>query len=313
MPPLDVRRKLIRRKPLKHDRLTPLLTRRRKRVTVCIAAIATEANSASGEDENVIIIGSDRGLTHGEITEYLLEDKTKTMWFTNKIVMLAAGDIDFLIDVFRDAYRRVSNSNELLVREVAGVVAAAYRRNRELHDEHTVLSRYMLDRETFIDKMQNLDRSVIQKILSELEEGETTIRATSIIAGLDREGDHIYLVASPGYSISRDGVGFAAIGIGAEHAETIFAEADYTENREWIEAVMLTYLAKKRAQAAPGVSEATDLYWIKSDGYRYIEPQASLLRRFEQIRLESQKRARIVLVKGLEKVAEEIKAVPPVE
>ncbi len=71
-----------------------------------------------------------------------------------------------------------------------------------------------------------------------------------------------------------DSVGFAAIGYGRRHAESQFMFARYTSAARPTDAILLTYVAKKRAEVAPGVGMATDMFIIASLGTNaFIDPQ----------------------------------------
>lgn len=122
----------------------------------------------------------------------------------------------------------------------------------------------------------------MRRLRDRLDEAE--LDATMIIAGLDVDVGHIYLIDDPGDYICCDSEAFAAIGLGRQHAQSVFTEAMYTDITPWTEAVVLVYLAKKRAEAAPGVGRPdTDIYWIKADGYAYVAPKADLMRELIKI------------------------------
>ena len=82
-----------------------------------------------------------------------------------------------------------------------------------------------------------------------------------IFAGVDERGTHIYVVEDNELRCN-DGVGFAAIGSGARHAETQLSLAGHAWNSPNYHALLLTYMAKKRAELAPGVGKLTDLFVI---------------------------------------------------
>jgi hypothetical protein len=56
---------------------------------------------------------------------------------------------------------------------------------------------------------------------------------TAVIAGLDGDAGHIYLIDDPGDYICCDSEGFAAIDLGREHAESVFTESMYTDRTPW--------------------------------------------------------------------------------
>ncbi len=100
----------------------------------------------------------------------------------------------------------------------------------------------------------------------------------AIIAGVDELGGHIFTVEPPGWERPWNSTGFAAIGIGAEHAELVFLGSQYTQNRPWQQALAITFFAKKRAEISSGVGPNTDLYYIFNTGYRYFEPAGEYIK-----------------------------------
>lgn len=80
-----------------------------------------------------------------------------------------------------------------------------------------------------------------------------------IIAGHDDGGAHIWAIHN---DIARchDVEGFACIGAGADHADSQLRFAGFTRNSGPQEALVLAYLAKRRAEMAPGVGKMTDIH-----------------------------------------------------
>jgi len=92
-----------------------------------------------------------------------------------------------------------------------------------------------------------------------------------IFAGVDQDGPatvtgplphpHIYLADGPEITC-QDRVGFAAIGIGASHSESQFMYVGHTVEKPLIDTLLTTYIAKRRAEIAPGVGKETDMFAI---------------------------------------------------
>jgi len=88
----------------------------------------------------------------------------------------------------------------------------------------------------------------------------------TIIAGMDETGPHIYSIDSDGVSSCNDSAGFAAIGIGARHAESQFMFQHFAPHWHIGPALILLYTAKRRAEVAPGVGSETDMFLIAPKG-----------------------------------------------
>jgi hypothetical protein len=304
----QVSAKLIRRKPLKHDRRTSRWQWRRP-VTICTAAIAKGTRS-DGTSYDVIVTASDRMITLGGATEYTWRDQTKCFSFSNSIIAMTAGDPDLMLEIYRDAYVSFEGEADMTVQKVAERIAEKFRDLRKRRNERIILSPHGLSFDEFTDKQQKLAPTVLERIINQLYGDEGVLDTMTIVAGLDGDVGHIYVVGDPGEYELRDSAGFAAIGLGSEHASAVFAESMYTEHYPWTETVLLTYLAKKRAESALGVGPDTDLYWITPNGYGYVEPKDNLLAEFSKIQRDRDNRMRRAIEKGHRRLRSMIEGFP---
>jgi hypothetical protein len=74
-------------------------------------------------------------------------------------------------------------------------------------------------------------------------------------------GTHLFVVRGAEIECL-DVVSFAAIGAGDWHANSQFMFAKHNYNRPFSETLFATYVAKKRAEVAPGVGQATDMFMV---------------------------------------------------
>src|SRR5262249_17485392 len=72
---------------------------------------------------------------------------------------------------------------------------------------------------------------------------------------------HIYVADKDAVS-SHDNIGFAAIGGGSWHAESQFMFARYAKWASMARCMLVSYIAKKRAEVAPGVGSETDMWAV---------------------------------------------------
>jgi hypothetical protein len=98
------------------------------------------------------------------------------------------------------------------------------------------------------------------------------LKAEAIIAGVDATGPHVYHVDDPGQSTCHDNAGFFAIGIGWRHFETVFMAQRYAPTRDFYDALLLTFSAKRQAEMAPGVGRATDMIIMEKNGSHVLPP-----------------------------------------
>jgi len=98
----------------------------------------------------------------------------------------------------------------------------------------------------------------------------------AIFAGIDMSGPHLYVVRNGNVSCE-DRIGFAAIGVGSWHAESLFMAAGHTRAATTSRALYLTFAAKKRAEIAPGVGVETDMFMIGPQLGSYISIRDSII------------------------------------
>ena len=247
-------------------------------MTVCIAAIGTWMPAPPAPPEPVVILADDRMITVKDVREYELSDQTKTYALSDRMRVLVAGNGEVLLEICQAVHREMLRDGIMNVATAAKLLAAEFSRVRTERNERRVLSPYNLTFETFHARQQQFSPEFIKRIDEDLRNWRRAdLGAEAIVAGVDDEGGHIYIVNDPGQEECCNAAGFAAIGIGTDHAEAEFMNARYTQNWPWTHSVVLTYASKKRAEVAPGVGWATDLYYIsKGGGVAYFDPSSPL-------------------------------------
>jgi hypothetical protein len=112
----------------------------------------------------------------------------------------------------------------------------------------------------------------------------------TIVAGVDLTGPHIYVVTNRGITCN-DAAGFAAIGVGYWHANSQFMFAEHARSKTMAQTLLLAYAAKRRAEVAPGVGEATDMFMIGPTVGSYFKIGDHVLGKLKEIYIETRKRA----------------------
>lgn len=257
-------------------------------MTVCIAAIC----------QNGMIFGaSDRMMTSGDIefepkldaiTKPELEQplamafnaNTKIYPVTNSIVIMTAGDSALQSEIIQNVNIQIQRAIQekphwISVKEAVGMYLDAYENAKSIRAHQKIFSPYGLDLKTFIEKSGQMSGLLVSEINSQIQRFDNYFSEVhgieTIIAGIDATyGDdtpsaHIYSIvktASGDVVTCGDSVGFAAVGSGARHAESQFMLAGHSPYSSNSETLLLTYLAKKRSEVAPGVGEGTDMFTI---------------------------------------------------
>jgi len=221
-------------------------------VTVCIAARSVA----------MIIAASDRMLTSGDI-QFEPSAGMKLTQLTNSIFAMTSGDsllqTEIAIRVGAEVYERIHRQPEnwWLVSDVADVYVKHYNEVRRKRAENEVLAPLGLDGPSFLSAQRTMSRQLVTQLATELMNYEVPA-VSAIFGGCDLTGSHIYTVRD-GVATCADSVGFAAIGIGGRHASSQFMFARHAWNSPFPDTLLLTYVAKRRAEVSPGVGRGTDM------------------------------------------------------
>ena len=233
-------------------------------MTICISAIC--------ENYNMIVTASDRMITTGDVQ--FEPDSRKVIPLTRSIFLLIAGDTPLQYEIIRQLKIDVDDRIEkdptdwLNVSDVADLYAKYYFQVKRQKAENEILRPLGLDSDSFISRQKNMDQDFISKISNAIVYFKMDIIET-IITGIDNRGAHIFKFENE-KNQDFDGVGFASIGYGMRHSESEFMFAGHSGFRKLPETLLLAYSAKKRAEVAPGVGEATDMHLIGPYlGYNY--------------------------------------------
>jgi len=200
-----------------------------------------------------------------------------------------------------------------LVEEIADI----YSKNLVAHlkkiIERTILEPVGLNWKSYLsnypDKYPSWFEERKMKVWGDIEPPVTK----TIIAGVDENGAHIFIINEDGEVTCQDRAGFAAIGIGVWHAESQFMFEKHSPSKPYPDTLFLTYVAKRRAEVAPGVGKDTDLCVISLRG-GYVELSEELIvfnKVYENIIRKGEKESaklKIAIMDIMEKTQEERKA-----
>jgi len=223
-------------------------------LTVCVAAIA---------DSCMVIAASDRMLTAADME--FQPPQSKILQLTPSICVMAAGDsvlhTEIMNGVSRDARAKTESEPETWrVRDAVDLYHYYYDAERVRQAEAAYLTPLGLTTDSFIARQDEMNAEFLKLVGRNLVEFEMS-ELSVIICGVDQDGAHIYIVNN-GDILCHDEVGFAAIGAGERHAASQFMLAGHTRYSHLAGTVLLAYIAKRRAEVAPGVGSATDMISI---------------------------------------------------
>lgn len=227
-------------------------------MTVCIAAIC---------QPGMVLGASDRMLTAGDIQ--FEPDREKIFALTTSIVAMTAGDAslqdELMAKLKGEIERRIETEKRwLTVQEVAELYGQYFAEVKSKKAETAILSPLGLRTSSFLAQQSGMLPSLVEKLATEMINFEIPTVST-IFAGIDLRGAHIYVVDDAEVTC-RDSVGFAAIGAGEWHASSQMMFAGHSIIKWFPDTVLSVYAAKKRAEVAPGVGEATDMFIVHELG-----------------------------------------------
>ena len=250
----------IRPRPLKHGRKAPYSKHNKAPpVTVCIAAIS----NAGLNQRPIILAAADRMITIGDIE--FEPEQTKAFYLASHTLVLMAGEMHLHAHAIPRVLGAIKNhsSGPLLVQEIADYYAMEFAVYRRTLAERSILTPLGITMDTLPQKQREMSDHIAELINQELQLSQ--IKAQAIIAGLDPTGPHIYVVSDPGVSRSFDTESFAVSGLGEELARPQLMLAGYHRRWNAVDAAMLIYSAKRRAEMVSSVGPQTDMFII-ADG-----------------------------------------------
>jgi hypothetical protein len=203
-------------------------------------------------------------LTSGDIQFEPSDIKIRRL--TNSIAIQTAADSDLHDEIYQGVSAEVQARIEYdpddwwAVKDVAELYARHYNEVKSKRAERALLAPLRMTMEEFLDRQQDMNSELVARLTSEIINFDAgTVQA--IIAGIDVTGPHLWLVHNESVRCL-DRVGFVAIGAGEWHSKSQFMFAEYSRFTSITTAMRLIYSAKKRAEVAPGVGEATDMFYI---------------------------------------------------
>lgn len=192
----------------------------------------------------------------------------KLVPLNNHIMAMTAGNAGFQSDALQHLFVQLESTrnpsdnpfSSIPVRDVASQYIDFCNRERRVAT-NTLLAPYGLTTESYIDKQRSMSDQFVKWVTDEVETIRKEIGDPVLFCGIDATGTHIFWCNGNGLS-SCDAFAFAAIGSGGEHAESQFMLAGHTRLASVAETILLTYVAKKRSEVAPGVGKQTDMFVI---------------------------------------------------
>jgi hypothetical protein len=270
--PLDRPRKLIRREPLKHDRV-PSRRLRNPHMTVCTASTFfclydKDTNDFGG----AVIAASDRRLSDAGLGIGYQGSRWKGAAFPAiKQLVLVSGDIAIHSAIIRELTSNLTNLTPTTL-EMAEMVAELIRKYRMVEATRLFLAPLNLNHDSFLDQQRVMEPTLVRELAKQLINHK--IDAEVLIAGCDGEKEaNLYRVDSDGLVTCHTDIGFVSIGSGGIHSSAYFMTLPYSHSVMYFHALYHTFVAKKKAEVDPYVDSFTDMFLIARDGVEKIVPE----------------------------------------
>jgi hypothetical protein len=262
-------------------------------------------------EEDIIIGASDRMITSGDIQ---FEPQQSKIWkLTASLAIMTAGDsplqTTLLGHLAAAVVARYGNDFKAIVpvNEVAELYSYYHAEEQAKEAARKYLAPFGLDLKSFLSRQKDLSPDFVSQVGNNMVNFSLP-DVEAIIAGVDEVGASLYQIFN-GEVICQDAVGFASIGAGGWHASSQFMFAGHARRRPVHDTMFLTYAAKKRAEVAPGVGEATDMFYIGPGTGTYTkihsETVAVLDKIYQEVR-NNEAELRAQAVRKVEEYAEEI-------
>ena len=235
-------------------------------MTVCIAALCNWLYP-NKEIGRAVITAADRMLTSGDV-EYE-PPQFKTCFLAPKINILVAGDMVVHTEALLATHRRIAVSPSDDVENAARIYASCVQDVRERRAADLYLRALGLDQLSFLQQQKQMNQQLVFDLASQLQAYELDVEA--LVVGCDGNiSAHIFHVDGLGIVTCHDDINFAAIGLGREHAKSFFMASKYPKILSYSQALPVIFVAKKRAEIAPGVGTKTDYFLITRFGVEKV-------------------------------------------
>jgi len=178
--------------------------------------------------------------------------------------LLVSGDLNTHSQAIQDTHAQIAGKPDAKPLDIALIYGRSIQAINLRNAEAVILAPLGLNTDTFNVQQRDLSEGYVDTLRRQLQEFRGP-DVEAIIAGSDGKEVHLYTIDHMGVVNCLDDTGFAAIGIGAWHARSRLMQIGYTNTRIFAPALASIFAAKKTAEIAPGVGEATDIHVILRD------------------------------------------------
>ena len=227
-------------------------------MTICVATAC--------DGGKTIVVASDRMLSAPFLTVEFDHQDAKIDEIGNNCVALSSGDALCVQDVLVAGIGTASQLQNPTIGMLADHVKLQFCEIRKQRINDYVLGPRGIDFDMFYQGgvIGRFPQDLAMLIDNQVQSYELGTRI--LIAGVDDSGGHIFDIADPGAMACFDRIGYHAIGAGHRHALLKLVALGQHQTKSINETVFNVYCAKRVAELAPGVGQATSMKIVSRSG-----------------------------------------------
>lgn len=226
-------------------------------MTICMAAIA---------EEKYIACISDKIVTLSNPSTEFEQDGSKTHCIDKRSIFASAGLALEALPILEDVRGKIKDS--FSIDQICNLVQKSYEHQRNSNINELFLKKFGLTVDIFVTNQKTLDPNIINTIYQTLNAWKYDL--TVMIAGVDKNGPHIFTIENPVKKNNHDMLAHCHIGSGGVHAFSSFISNQYHPKLSLNRVLGIVYEAKKRSEEATGVGEKSDMYIISEQGTKKL-------------------------------------------
>jgi 20S proteasome alpha/beta subunit len=236
-------------------------------MTVCVAAISS--------DGECIVCVADKALSYGDYIQWD-SDCTKISDLRGQAVAMFSSDKESHITRLVRSLWEIGNFQSHRY-ELIKSIEEKYRNAYEEMQIAEILTPQMLSKDTYLDAIASgTINEHLHDVARKMQKFE--LGCDALICGYDEAGEQYILhVGSPGVVTDYTGIGFHAIGSGAEKAVAQLLFAEHRRTYDTARTLYECFDAKAHAEMAVGVGYEWDACFVKSDGPHPVSKEAKSL------------------------------------
>ena len=220
-------------------------------MTICIAT--------SCADGRAVVVASDRMLSAPFLTVEFDHQDTKIDQIDKNCVALSSGDALCVQDILIGGLGAASHFQNPAIITLAEQIKHQFCEIRKQRVNEVILGPRGIDFDSFYQggMIARFPQDLAMLLDSQVQ--MHALGTTLLVAGVDDSGAHIYCIDDPGKIACFDRVGYHAIGSGHRHAVLKLVDLRQHQSTSINETIFNVFCAKRVAELAPGVGQATSM------------------------------------------------------